>query len=256
VRLGRPLVIAHRGASKARLENTIAAFRAAEEQGADGVELDVMRCRSGEVVVFHDDDLRRLAARTEVVTETPWSILHRVELMGGERIPTLGDVFAALGPDTLVNVELKSRERQGLRRVGMLLDDGLPAAVAQLVARYGMSARVLVSSFDPFLLHRFQRLAPTIPTALLFHGELSRPLREAWAAHFIEPAALHPEARMITAQQVARWHARQVLVNVWTVDAPQEIAFLGAVGVDGIITNEPGVARGVLDGKRAAGSGI
>ena len=110
-----------------------------------------------------------------------------------------------------------------------------------------MSSRVLVSSFDPLMLRRFTRLAPSVPTALLFHGDLSRPLREAWAAHVIDPVALHPEARMITARKVSRWHARGLLVNVWTVDDPQEIAFLAAVGVDGVITNLPAVARAALD---------
>src|SRR6185312_17377418 len=86
-----PLVIAHRGASADAVENTIAAFRLAREQGADGVELDVMRCATGEVVVFHDDDLGRLGGYPGDVRALSFAELRAVELHGGtgggERIP-------------------------------------------------------------------------------------------------------------------------------------------------------------------------
>ena len=63
-----PLVVGHRGASASELENTLAAFRRARADGADGVELDVQRARTGEVVVFHDDNLARLAGRPGTIT--------------------------------------------------------------------------------------------------------------------------------------------------------------------------------------------
>ncbi len=75
-RRASPLVIAHRGASAERVENTVEAFGRARELGADGVELDVMRCGTGEVVVFHDDDLARLAGRPDVIRATPLAALR------------------------------------------------------------------------------------------------------------------------------------------------------------------------------------
>src|SRR5438876_2738264 len=105
-----PLVIAHRGASAERPENTLAAFARARRDGADGVELDVMRCGSGEVVVFHDDDLLRLGQRADWTREVPLAELRAIDLGGGERVPLLDEVLEALGP-MLVNVELKSAPR-------------------------------------------------------------------------------------------------------------------------------------------------
>jgi glycerophosphoryl diester phosphodiesterase len=242
----RPLVIAHRGASAERLENTLSAFARARALGADGIELDTMRCRSGEVVVFHDDDLERLAGRRERIRDLPLAALREVALEGGERIPTLDEVLAALGPLELVNVELKSEERTGAGWLGVLRDDGLPAAVAGVLERHQLGARVLVSSFDPLLLGRFRAAAPDVLTGLLFHRDESRPLREAWAAPVVRPDALHPDARMVSARAVARWRRGGRAVNVWTVDDPREIACLAALGVDGIITNRPDVARRVL----------
>jgi len=234
-------VIAHRGASEDAVENTLAAFRLAREQGADGVELDVMRCASGEVVVFHDDDLERLGKRAGLVRQTPWAELREIDLGtgpgGGERIPLLDDVLEELGP-LLVNVELKSQSQ--------LRDDGLAASVAGILARHVTRTRALVSSFDPWLLARFRLRAPDIATGLLFAHDQSLPLRRAWAAPLLQPTALHPESRLVDARHVADWHARGYAVNVWTVDDPAELRLLAALGVDGLITNRPKFARAVL----------
>jgi glycerophosphoryl diester phosphodiesterase len=238
---GRPRVIAHRGASADAPENTLAAFRLAREQGADGVELDVMRCASGEVVVFHDDDLQRLGGRPAEVRESSYAALRTIDLGGGERIPLLEEVLAALGP-LLCNVELKSAPRWR----GRLVDDGLAEAVAGLVFRAGAQDRVLVSSFDPLLLGRFRLQAPRVATGLLFAHDQARPYREAWAASLVRPAALHPERTLVDARAVRRWHARGLMVNVWTVDDAAEVRLLSALGVDGIITNRPGQTRSML----------
>jgi glycerophosphoryl diester phosphodiesterase len=243
----RPLVWAHRGACKERPENTLAAFRLAEEQGADGVELDVMRCRSGEVVVFHDDDLSRLAGRPERVRDLGLEELRRARV-GGEPIPTLEEVLHALRPSTLVNIELKAPERRGAAHLRELVDDGLAAEVARLVARAGADERALVSSFHPLLLLRLRLAAPALATGLLFHGELGLPLRRAWAASLLRTTALHPEAPLVTARRVRAWQAEGRAVNVWTVDDPAVVRFLAAVGVDGIITNVVTRTRSVLDG--------
>jgi len=233
----RPLIVAHRGASKDAVENTIAAFRLAREQGADGVELDVMRCATGEVVVFHDDDLERLGKRAGLVRATSLDELRAIDLGGGERIPLLDDVLEELGP-LLVNVELKSQSQ--------LRDDGLAAAVATILGRHATRTRALVSSFDPWLLGRFRLRAPDIATGLLFAHDQSLPLRQAWSAPLLRPTALHPESLLVDARHVAGWHARGYALNVWTVDDPAELRLLAALGVDGLITNRPKFARAVL----------
>ena len=233
----RPLVIAHRGASADAVENTLAAFRRARADGADGVELDVMRCATGEVVVFHDDDLERLGKRPGLVRATSWAELREVDLGGQERIPLLDDVLEELGP-LLVNVELKSRPA--------LADDGLAAGVAAILRRHATGARALVSSFDPLLLARFRLRAPDVATGLLFAHDQSLPLRRAYAAPLLRPAALHPEAVLVDALRVRDWHARGYAINVWTVDAAAELRLLAALGIDGIITNRPKFARSVL----------
>jgi glycerophosphoryl diester phosphodiesterase len=233
----RPLVIAHRGASADAVENTLAAFGRARRDGADGVELDVMRCATGEVVVFHDDDLQRLGKRAGLTRSLPYDELRAIDLGGGERIPLLDEVLETIGP-LLVNVELKSQSR--------FADDGLAAAVAAILTRHATGARALVSSFDPWLLGRFRRAAPSVATGLLFAHDQSLPLRRAWSAALLRPTALHPEAVLVDARAVRAWHARGYALNVWTVDDPGELRLLAALGVDGLITNRPKFARSVL----------
>jgi glycerophosphoryl diester phosphodiesterase len=241
-----PLVIAHRGASADAPENTLAAFRLAREQGADGVELDVMRCGSGQVVVFHDADLQRLGGGgftpRDLVRRLDYEDLRRVDLGGGERIPLLGEALEALGPELLVNIELKSATSW----LGRVRDDGLAEAVAGLVRRHGAEARVLISSFDPLLLLRFRAALPTAATGLLFSARQGRPLRRAWSAPLVRPLALHPEAALIEATRLADWRRRGYAVHAWTVDHPAEARCLAALGVDAIITNRPAEIRRAL----------
>jgi glycerophosphoryl diester phosphodiesterase len=224
------------------VENTLAAFRRARADGADGVELDVMRCGSGEVVVFHDDDVVRLGHRDGVVRRMSYAALREIDLGGGERIPLLEEVLEELGATLLVNVELKATP--GVR--ARIADDGLAAEVAAILFRHNVVARALVSSFDPVLLLRFRRLAPSVATGLLFAAHQRRPLRRAWAAPLVRPWALHPEASLVDAVALAAWHARGYAVHTWTVDHTAELRALGALGVDALITNRPAAARRVL----------
>lgn len=233
----RPRVWGHRGASAHATENTLAAFALAREHGADGVELDVMLCASGEVVVFHDEDLQRLAGRTGRIDRMTWPELARVELAGGGRIPRLEEVFEVCG-DLAVNVEIKS---PGAGRAG-----ALPARVAQVIAAARADDRTVVSSFDPAALWQLHVAAPHLPLGYLFEAKLHRALRGAAAAALVGASAVHPEHVLCTPAQVDAWRRRGLAVNAWTVDDPVRLRALAAAGVDGVIANDPRAALAVL----------
>src|SRR6185503_1271452 len=242
-----PLLFGHRGASALEPENSLAAFERAARDGADGVELDVLCCATGEVVVFHDDDLARLAGRRERIADLPLRELRAVTLTSGARIPTLEEALAACGPDLRVNVEIKTSGYAG-GRLGPLVD-----GVASILERTGSADRVLVSSFHPRALWLWMRRAPQVPAGLLFEARAARPLRQAWAHRWLRPRALHPEWVLCTPAKVRAWHDQGYLVNVWTVDDPHALHALAAMGVDGIITNDPGRARHILGGPAPRG---
>ena len=237
-----PLIIGHRGASAIESENSLAAFARARADGADGVELDVMTCGTGEVVVFHDDDLVRLGKRPERVAETSFGVLRAVTLTSGATIPTLEEVFEACGPDLLVNVELKVPDR-GPAVLAPLVD-----GVAAIIERARAAGRVLVSSFNPWAVRLWMRRRPGVPAGLLFEREAPLPLRRAWAAPLLRPFALHPEMVLCAPERVAGWRRRGYMVNVWTVDDAASLAACRRMGVDGIITNDPARSRALLAG--------
>lgn len=233
-------MIGHRGASAHAPENSLEAFRRAAADGADGVELDVLCCGSGEVVVFHDDDLRRLAGRPERVDALPLPALREVRLASGVCIPTLDEALEVCGPDLLVNIELKA---------GTWLDGNLAAlveGVSAIVDRAGAAARTLVSSFSPMAVWRWRSRRPDVKAALLFEPQASRPLRRAWALPLLRPFAVHPERSFCTAPAVRRWHGRGYAVNTWTVDDAAGLRELRNMGVDGIFTNDPAAAGAIL----------
>lgn len=244
---GRPLVLGHRGASADAPENTLRAFRLAMEQGADGIELDVWRCRSGEVVVFHDRDTSRITGAKLRISEARWSELVLLDAGGqwrafqGERIPLLSEVLDAF-PYAVVNVEMKSAGIGDVR---------LAAGVARVISDLGARERVVVSSFDYGLLAAFRVAAPRVPTGLLFDGDQAWRMRSALGAALLRPAALHPERTLVTPERASAWTASGYALNVWTVDGEEDASRLAALGAAAIITNVPGRIREAV--RRATG---
>lgn len=223
------LVIAHRGASAAHPPgNTLEAFRAAAEMGADWVELDVRPAADGTLVVHHDDRL----GDGRLVAETPPGALP-------EWVPALDAALAACAPMGVI-VEIKiDVPIAGTPRQDRLVDD----VAALLLGRHGPSA-FLVTSFDWSVADRVRRLTPDLPTGLTFdlaHGP--DPVEAAFRGGH---ATINPWDHSVTAELVERAHRHDVAVHTWTVDDPDRMASLAAMGVDGLITNVPDVARSVL----------
>jgi glycerophosphoryl diester phosphodiesterase len=239
----RPLVYAHRGASAAAPENTVPAFAAARRLGADAVECDVMACGTGELVVCHDERLDRLAGIPAAVRDLPLAALRDVAILAGRfpgaraGIPTLAEAVEAGGPGLLWNVELKVDRTEDAAPLAR-------AAATELV-RLGLAGRVLVSSFHPLALLALRAAAPRLPTAFLWEAP-SRPVRDNFLALALSTLAVHPEAVLVDGAAIRRWHRWGRLVDVWTVDAPDEVRRLASLGVDGIVTNRPDVALAAL----------
>ncbi len=249
---GRPFVLAHRGASAEAPENSARAFSLALAQGADGVELDVMRCGSGEIVVVHDEELSRLAGQPVELRRAPWSVLRGLDVgswfhprFSDTRLLLLEEALELLRPPALVNVELKG-EGMG--------DPALPARVSEILSADPAPERFLVSSFNPALLVRFRAAQGRLPHSrrsprgLLFEAEQSAPLRRASLAPLVGVGSLHPSVDLCRASSIAGWRARGYAVVPWTVDEPAVALALQAAGVAGFITNRPALLREALHG--------
>jgi glycerophosphoryl diester phosphodiesterase len=232
-------ILAHRGASADAPENTLTAFAEAARQKADGVELDVMLCQSGEMVVCHDEKLDRLARVPWVVQATPYWKLSKADVgtplgFAPERIPRLEEVFEALAKDLVVNVELKCETVD---------DGGLTRRVAQYLTGASLQERVVVSSFNPFCLLRLAQGWPSLRRGYLIDPEKSWLWHSAVVAPLVSRFSVHPPQQQVTPERVERWHARGWKVAAWTVDEGADADAMERAGVDYLITNRPMAIR-------------
>lgn len=213
-------VIAHRGASADRPENTLEAFAEAIRQGADGVELDVRRAADGALVVRHDP----------LGPDAAWP----------SSMPLLADAMDVCR-GLLVNVELKNLPHEP----GWDPSETVATDVVRLLAARDRADRVIVSSFAVATVDAVRAADPSVPTALL-----TLPAFDQVAALglVVERGhrALHPHHAALTPALVAAAHRAGVAVTTWTVDDPDRVRAVAAFGVDAVITNRPALARAAL----------
>jgi len=234
-----PLVLGHRGARYAAPENTHVAFELSRREGGAGVELDVRLVKSGEIVVLHDPTLARVTGNADrrAVEQLTWAEAKSADVGEGQRVPLLSDVLDwAATHDQLVNVEVKSDVR---RRRDLLV------GVIALLERHPYAARgVLLSSFDPRFIWRLSRALPNIPSAFLFHTKspMARAAALVGAATFTRMGAraVHPEHALVTTPRMTAWRSKKVLVGVWTVNDPARAQALSKLGVDYLVSDNPG----------------
>lgn len=228
--LGVRPVIAHRGASGQRPENTLAAFRLARELGADGIELDVRLSRDGVPVILHDPTLERTTSLHGRVGRYTAAELARADAGGGEPVPTLAEALEAAAPLPVL-IELK--ESRAAR----------PAL--EVVRRSGAVGRVAFASFLAGALAPLRGSGvplgasrPVIARAALA-AALRWPAGRASCDFYAVPYQWQDTLTVPTPRFIARALRQGRPVHVWTVDDPALARRLWAAGVRGILTNRP-----------------
>lgn len=236
---------AHRGASGNAPENTLAAFQMAVDVQADGIELDVHFTLDREVVVTHDDDVKRMTGYQGPVGSLTLKQLKDLDFscgmaaFKGETIPTLEEVLALIKPSRLhINIELKTNDEN---------PNGLEEACQALVEKYGMEDRIMYSSFNHYSLAHMKSIAPHMPCGILYSHKPYKPWEYAKSSGF---DAVHPQFLSVnTPDYMKACHDGGIRCNVWTVNEAEDIRAMLALKVDGIITNYPALARRLRDGE-------
>lgn len=243
-----PAIFAHRGANKNSgadkdlPENTMAAFAAAIEVDADGIELDVQLTRDRRIVVCHDETVDRVSDGHGLVVEHTFEELMRLNFAANfpdqepARIPLLDDVLALLAPtDLSLNIELKN---------GVIRYDQLEESVVDAVHSHQMADRVVLSSFNHRSLVHLSQIAPGIRRGVLYSNDLADPWDYATR---IGVQAVHPSGLLLRGRDdVPTFHAAGLSVRAWTLDEPDQIREAAQLGVDAVITNDPQGARAAL----------
>jgi glycerophosphoryl diester phosphodiesterase len=231
------IVIAHRGAAGRAPENTMASFRAAMDDGADLVELDVQESKGGDVVVIHDSDFMKIAGESVRVWEGELDELRRFDIGGWfspdfstERLPTLEEVLAlARSRGARLDIELKYYGH----------NERLEERVVELVEAAGMADGVVIMSLHAPIVAKMRELRPTWTVGILTAtavGDLASADADFLAVH----------TGMATRRFIRRAQAAGKKVYVWTVNDPILMSRMMSRGVDGVITDEPALARAVI----------
>ncbi|MEJ2163316.1 MAG: glycerophosphodiester phosphodiesterase [Robiginitalea sp.] len=222
-----PLIIGHRGAMGYETENTLASVQKALDLGVDMIEIDVFQIRSGEIVVFHDERVDRLANSGGRIEEYYFLDLKNLMLQGGHRIPTLREVLTLVDHRVPINIELKGKGTA----------DNIHQTVTFYTDKRGWTAdQFLISSFDWEELRRYREYNPTGRIAVLTEGD---PLEALPVARELGAEAINPHYAQLDTANVSRIHEEGFKIYTWTVNDPSDFQRLKAMGVDGVFSDYP-----------------
>ena len=221
------LVIGHRGARGHLAENTLPSIAKALELGVDGIEIDVFRCASEELVVFHDQTLEKLTNATGYIEQLDLDSIRNIEVLNGFTIPTLEEVLNLINGRAMLNIELKGSQ------TAILTDQMLQTFFEK---ETWSAEKILISSFDLEELKLFYEVNQKVPIAILTEDD---PLDALPIAKELNAVAINPNYKSLNKENLTKIHKKGLKIYPWTVNQPEEISALLALGVDGIITDFP-----------------
>ena len=221
------LVIGHLGARGHLAENTLPSIAKALELGVDGIEIDVFRCASEELVVFHDQTLEKLTNATGYIEQLDLDSIRNIEVLNGFTIPTLEEVLNLINGRAMLNIELKGSQ------TAILTDQMLQTFFEK---ETWSAEKILISSFDWEELKLFYEVNQKVPIAILTEDD---PLDALPIAKELNAVAINPNYKSLNKENLTKIHKKGLKIYPWTVNQPEEISALLALGVDGIITDFP-----------------
>jgi len=222
-----PLVIGHRGAKGHLAENTLPSIDKALNLGVDGVEIDIFRCASGELVVFHDQTLEKLTNSSGYIEQLDLDSIKKIEVLNGFAIPTLEEVLNLIDGRVLLNIELKGSN------TAFLTDSLLQTYFKK---KTWLPDKILISSFNWEELKVFYNLNKEVPIAVLTEDD---PIDAIPIAQSLNATAINPNFKLLTKDNIIKIKKAGLKILTWTVNQPKQIDIMMDLGVDGIITDFP-----------------
>jgi glycerophosphoryl diester phosphodiesterase len=225
----RPLIIAHRGASRREPENSLAAFRAAGPAGADGVELDVHATADGAIVVHHDEVIK---GHVHIAHASAKQVREQ-KLPNGEPIPLLAEALASVPPGLFVFVEVKA--------LAATFDDGLFRIIDQSPA----PERCAIHSFDHRIIRRLGSKRPALRRGVLSSSYLVRPIA---ALEDADASVLWQERSVVDQELAESVHTAGLQVYAWVVNDRRDMDRMLGWGIDALCTDLPELGREAVQG--------
>lgn len=221
------LKIAHRGARGYGEENTLGAFKNALAMEIDAIELDVRICKTGELVIIHDETVDRTTNGKGLVSEKSFSEIRKLETKNKEKIPTIQEALDLINKKSKVAIELKVK--------------GIAEPISKIIEEYVRKKgwnynHFVIFSFHRKELHKFHALSPNIPIALLI---VFTRLRHARFVKKEKVFAFGINISRLTKRFIKKAHEKEIKVFTYTVNEPKLIEKAKKMGVDGIISDYP-----------------
>ena len=221
------LKIGHRGAKGYLAENTLESIQKALSFGVDAIEIDVHRCRTGELVVIHDFTLDRTTNGSGEVAKKALTEIKTLKVEDEFKIPLLTEVLDFIQGKCTINIELK-----GLNTA---------TATAEVIKKYIAEKNwtykdFIVSSFQKNELFQMRKLDEKVALGILSKASVTEAIE---LGKLLKASAIHPSLGIITRDNVKASHKAGFNVNVWTVNEPEDIQRMREFGVDGIISDFP-----------------
>ena len=222
-----PLVIGHRGARGHLAENTLPSIAKAIELGVDGIEIDIFKCASGELVVFHDQTLEKLTNSKGYIEQLTLDSIRKIDVLNGFTIPTLEEVLDLINGRVFLNIELKGTQTALLTNEIIL---------SYFERKEWDLSKILISSFNWEELEVFYSVNSEVSIAILTEDD---PLDAIPIAKQLNAVAINPEYLSLNTGNIDKIKKEGLKIFTWTVNDPQEIKDVITLGVDGIITDFP-----------------
>ena len=221
------LKIGHRGAKGHLAENTLESIQKALSFGVDAIEIDVHRCKTGELVVIHDFTLDRTTNGSGEVAKKSLTEIKALKVENEFEIPLLTEVLDFIEGKCTINIELK-----GLNTA---------TATAKIIKKYIVEKNwtykdFIVSSFQKNELFQMRKLDEKVALGILSKASVTEAIE---LGKLLKASAIHPSLGIITRDNVKASHKAGFNVNVWTVNEPEDILRMREFGVDGIISDFP-----------------
>lgn len=237
-------IFAHRGYAAKFPENTMLAFIEAEKVKSDGIELDIQMTKDNEIVIIHDEKVDRTTDGYGYVKDYTLKDIRTLNAakkfpyLTKQPIPSLVEFLDWMKDTKIIcNIELKNNK---------ISYEGMLEKTIHLIRYYGLEDRIIFSSFNHYSLVKSYRVAPEIETAPLLSDGIYQP----WIyANAICSKGFHPNYRRINKQMIQDSQSNHIKVRAYTVNRPKSISELLHIGISGIITDEPQLAKELLEEK-------
>lgn len=236
----------HRGAKGYYPENTMVSFEGAIKQKADGIELDVHMSKDGYLVVCHDETLNRTTNGKGFIKQYNLYELKKLDAgsyfdkkFKGEKLPLLEEVLDLVkSTDLFLNIEIKA---------GSIFYPNIEEKVINLINKYNIKDRTIISSFDHFSVVKVKQIDKEIKTGILYTEALANPLEYTKTT---SADAIHPNFLTLTKEIVDEARMSGILVNTYTINEEDDIKKISDFGVDAIITDFPDKALSIINNNK------